>query len=132
MRKEKELITLLRNLVKLLVDEASRNSEFATRLEQVLAPLPKRSTRNKTRKSKTAPDDLPDIHDKWQSLGHTEFQLWLQDQPVEVLRALIRKHDLDAARRTVKWNDSEKLSSYIADQLQLRFNRGSSFLRGND
>ncbi len=133
MRKEKALITMLRGLVDLLDEESSRNPEFAEQLDNILAPLPKRRPAAKKKVQSTKESiDLPDIYAEWHSLGETEFRLWLQDQPVEILRSLIRKHDLDATRRTTKWKDPEKLSSFIADQLQSRVTRGSSFLRGEE
>ena len=52
------------------------------------------------------------------------------DQSVPVLRAIIRKHDLDSTRRTARWKDAEKLGDYIAGRLQGRLERGSSFMRG--
>ena len=53
---------------------------------------------------------------------------WLRDEPIQALRALIRKHDLDPARRTSKWKEAEKLSEFIADNLRSRLARGASFL----
>ncbi len=44
------------------------------------------------------------------------------------LRQVIREHELDPARRTEKWRDEEKLSGFIADQLQTRLKRGSGFM----
>lgn len=134
MRKEKALIAMLRGLVDLLDEEAGRNPKFAENLDNILAPLPKqRAVAKKKVKSEKEPVDIPDIYAIRHSLGEAEFRLWLRDQPVETLRALIRKHDLDATRRTARWKDDpEKLSGFIADQLQSRLARGSSFLRGND
>jgi hypothetical protein len=54
----------------------------------------------------------------------------LRDLPVPVLRAIIRKHELDSARRTTKWKDAEKLAAHITERLQGRLKRGSSFMRG--
>lgn len=131
MRKEKALITMLNGLVKLLSEEAVRNPDFANRLDSLLGPLqgPK-----PTPKPTGKPDqlELPDIHAEFSSRGEEEFRLWLRDQPVVVLYALIRRHDLDATRRSSKWKDPEKLSGYIADQLRSRLSRGSAFLSSGD
>ncbi len=133
MRKEKALTTMLQDLVKLLDEECGRNPDFAERLQSVLAPLPDRRALKKKRPTKKKTTiNLPDIHEQWQALGESEFRLWLRDQPAEVLRGLIKKHDLDAIRRTTRWKENEKLSAFIADQLQSRLSRGSSFLRTED
>jgi hypothetical protein len=132
MRKETALANLLRGLVDLISDEAARNPEFAASIENLLLPLPERSVRAKKAHAPKQPLTLPDIHRERDARGSTEFRLWLRDQPIPVLRGLIRQHDLDAAHRTGKWKEAEKLSGYIADQLDIRAERGSSFLRGTD
>jgi hypothetical protein len=130
MRKEKVLINLLRGLVDLLGEEAARNAEFAARLESLLAPLPgKVPTKQATPKQIS---NLPDIYTERNERGSSEFRMWLSDQPIGILRALIRHHDFDATRRTSKWRDAGKLSQFIADQLESRLARGSSFLRTAD
>jgi hypothetical protein len=131
MRKEKALITMLNGLAKLLSDEAGRNPEFANRLDSLLSPLqPEKAAPRPSNK----PDqfDLPDVYAELTARGEREFRLWLRDQPVPVLYALIRRHDLDATRRSSKWKDPEKLSAFIADQLRSRLSRGSGFLSGGD
>jgi hypothetical protein len=129
MRKEKTLISLLRGLVDLLAEESTRNPEFASKLDTLLSDLSERK-KSAQRKpvSKRDPAELPDIHAEWHTRGETEFRLWLRDQPVSVLRAVIRSEDLDATRRTTKWKEAEKLAEFIADSLRVRQSRGSSFL----
>ena len=130
MRKEKALVTMLNSLAKLLSDEAGRNPEFANRLDSILSPL--QPERTAPRPGKPDQLELPDVYAEFSSRGESEFRLWLRDQPVPVLYALIRRHDLDATRRSSKWKDPEKLSAYIADQLRSRLSRGSGFLSGGD
>ena len=131
MRKEKSLTRLLRGLVDLLAEEAERNPEFAERLDQLLAPIPHkgRSKGRGVRKAAVEPE-VPDIYRERELRGEEEFQFWLRDLPVPLLRAIIRKHDLDSARRTARWKEAEKLGAYIAERLQGRLERGSGFLRG--
>lgn len=128
MRKEKALIGLLRGLVDLLTEESARNPEFSSKLDTLLSELPeKKAAAKKT--AKTPPlEHLPDIHAEWIARGEIDFRLWLRDQPVPVLRAVIRAEDLDATRRTVKWKDAEKLADFIADSLRARQSRGSAFI----
>jgi hypothetical protein len=132
MRKEKELIQLLRGLVKLLGEEAGRNPGFANQLDGFLSPIQSPRSSQRRRAPKPEPRNLPDIHAEFTSRGETEFSIWLRDQPVDVLRALIRFHDFDATRRTPKWKDPEKLSAFITDQIRSRLARGSGFLTTGD
>lgn len=121
MRKEKALIVLFRSLVDLIQEEASRNPMFEQKLNNLLSEVP--GAKSPTAKKRPAPiseTTLPDVYAKWDELGEEEFRFWLKDQAIDVMRALIRRHDFDAARRTVKWKDREKLSAYIADQLRSR------------
>jgi hypothetical protein len=131
MRKEKALITMLNGLAKLLSDEAGRNPDFANRLDLLLSPL---QLEKATPRPSTKPDqlDLPDVYAEFTARGEGEFRLWLRDQPVPILYALIRRHDLDATRRSSKWKDPEKLSAFISDQLRSRLSRGSGFLSSGD
>lgn len=127
MRNEKALIELLRGMVDLLADESSRNPDFAARLDALLSALPARTSPSK-KSAKAEAEALPDVHAELAARSETEFQLWLNGLPVNVLRAVIRTHDLDSTRRTVKWKDAEKLAAFIAEGLRARLARGSSFI----
>lgn len=131
MRNKSSLTRLLRGLVTLLAEEANRNPDFGNKLDQLLEPLTtkKEFKSDGSRKKNTLPV-LPDIYEKWEMLGASEFEHWLRNQEIPVLHALIRKHDFDGARRTEKWKDSEKLAGFIADRLRSRLDRGGAFLRG--
>ena len=131
MRKEKELINMLRSLVDLLAEESSRNQDFAQRLDNLLSELPEKKIVKKKTNPKPSPEQLPDIHAEWNARGDTDFRLWLKDLQVAVLRAIIRVEDFDAARRTTKWKEAEKLSEFIADRLRDRQSRGSAFIGRN-
>lgn len=128
MRKEKTLIGLLRGLVALLAEESARNPEFASKVDTLLSELPERKAVPKKPTKTPSPEHLPDIHAEWNARGETDFRLWLQGQPIPVLRALIRSEDLDSTRRTAKWREAEKLAAFIADSLRARQSRGSAFL----
>jgi len=127
MRNEKTLIKLLRGVADLLASEAERNPVFAARLDQVLQDLPVRSPRAEKRASRPA-GQLPDIHAEWNARGEVDFRLWLRDQPIPILRSLIRSHGFDPTRRTSKWREAEKLSEFIAHNLRSRLSRGAVFL----
>jgi hypothetical protein len=114
-------------LVDILADEATRNPGFAERLDDVLTGLPKEAAKSGKQRV-TLPTELPDIHAEWNQRNETDFRLWLRDQPMSVLRALVRTHDFDATRRTTRWKEAEKLADFIVDGLKSRLARGSSFL----
>ena len=130
MPKKGSLSRLLRGLSQLLADEADRNPEFATRLDELLESVVQKPHVKVSRRKGVARHHLPDVYQERVSRGEDEFQFWLRDQPVPVLRAVIREHDLDSARRTAKWTDAEKLGAYIAERLQERLERGANFIRG--
>jgi len=129
MRKEKALIGLLRGLVDLVAEQSARNPEFASRLDTLLCALPETKAAPKRSAKSPSPEGLPDIHAEWNARGETDFRIWLRDQPIPVLRAVIRAEDLDATRRTAKWKEAEKLAEFIADSLRARQLRGSAFIR---
>ncbi|MBN2061886.1 MAG: hypothetical protein JW882_15860 [Deltaproteobacteria bacterium] len=130
MRKEKKLIGILSGLVDLLVEESERNPEFATRLDRILSDLPKRKTVSKRRAKKPPlPKQLPDIYAEWNARGEMEFRLWMREQPIIILRAIIRTQDFDSTHRTTKWKEAEKLADYITDNLRARLLKGSAFIR---
>jgi hypothetical protein len=127
MRKEKDVIRLARGLIDLVADEAARNSAFSEKLEALFEGLGDKRAKKVAPASPKEPSDLPDIYAEWRARGEAEFRLWLREQPIDVLRMVIREHELDPSRRAEKWREAEKLSGYIADQLQARLRRGSGF-----
>jgi len=129
MRNEKALIKLLRRIVDLLSDECERNPQFANQFAALLADLPiSKPAKTKVTARKSA-IDLPDIHAEWSTRGEENFRLWLRDQPIIVLRAVIRQQGFDPTRRTAKWNEVEKLTDFIATNLRARLSRGAAFIR---
>jgi hypothetical protein len=130
MRKEKALISLLQGLVEIIGEEAARNPEFADKLEILMSPVPDKPQRRKQPRSLPPTVETPDIYAEWRTRGEQEFRVWLSENSLEILRALIKQHELDPSRRTSRWKEPEKLSSFIADQLQSRLSRGSRFMRG--
>lgn len=133
MRSEKALVGLLRGLVQLLADESERNPEFAKRLEGLLSALPEsRRSQAAKRPARDTGTIAPDVHAEWIARGETDFRLWLRDQPIATIRAVIRAQDLDPTRRTTKWKDVEKLADFVAEGLRARLSRGSAFIGTTD
>lgn len=128
MRSEKALVALLRRLVQLLAEESVRNPEFAAKLDSILTTLPlSRPSKARTRTARES-GPLPDVHAEWRARGEADFRLWLRDQPIPIIRALIRAQDLDPTRRTVKWKEPEKLADFVTESLRARLSRGSAFI----
>jgi hypothetical protein len=127
MRKEKELMALLRGLVELLAEEADRNPIFSDKLESLLAPLSGRGA-NQQKSHKSTSERLPDLHAERAARSEADFLLWLRELPITVLRSLIRSNEFDPTGRTGKWKEVEKLSSFIVDSLRARMARGSAFM----
>lgn len=127
MRKEKQLIEMLRRLVSLLAEESARNPEFAIEVETLLSALPERRLTRVPPQKREKPVAL-DVHAEWSSRGEAEFRLWIKDQSIPALRAVISSEDIDPTRRTAKWKDAEKLAEFIADGLSARSSRGSAFM----
>jgi hypothetical protein len=127
MRNEKALIKMLRSLLDLLAQEAARNPAFAESLDKVLQDLPAKRGRG-SGAARRSPVVLPDVHGEWAKRGEDEFRLWLRDQPLDVLRLIIRVQDFDPTRRTSKWKEGQKLADFIVERLRARLAKGSSFL----
>lgn len=128
MRKEKELMALLRGLVDLLGQEADRNPAFSAKLEQLLTILPSRKSAVERSHGKSSSTQLPDLYAEHARRGEADLLLWLRDLPVSTLRTLIRTNDFDPTRRTSKWREQEKLATFVVDSLRSRMTRGSAFM----
>ncbi|WP_250527646.1 hypothetical protein [Caballeronia sp. GAWG2-1] len=79
----------------------------------------------RARSPKTA---LPDVHKEFAKLGDEGLRIWLRSLAVDTLRAIIRREDMDAARRASRWKDVGRLAEFIADALEVRRNRGAAFI----
>ena len=127
MRKEKQLIELLRRLVALLAEETARNPDFAIKVESLLSALPDKK-KSPVRSRKPEGIIVLDVYTEWSNRGEAEFRLWIRHQSMPVLRTVISSEDFDPTRRTAKWKDAEKLGEFIADGLAARLSRGSAFM----
>ncbi|WP_250511113.1 hypothetical protein [Caballeronia sp. GACF4] len=71
---------------------------------------------------------MPDVHKEFAKLGDEGLRIWLRSLAVDTLRAIIRREDMDAARRASRWKDVGRLAEFIADALEVRRNRGAAFI----
>jgi hypothetical protein len=128
MRSKKPLITLLRKLIDAVEDEASRNPHFADKLDELMRSFQEAPEMRSKPVPKRMEEVLPDVHKELALRGDRDFRVWLRGQAVETLKAVIRREDLDTARRASKWKDGDKLADFIADGLRARMSRGSAFI----
>lgn len=125
MRFSKKLTRVLRDLVALIDDEASRNPGFAERLEIITADLPERGRKTGTKKSATA---APDVSAAFQEKGEEEFRFWLRTLDLLTLKAIVKINGFDPAKVSQRWRDSDKFVSLITEQTSARLRRGSAFV----
>lgn len=130
MRKELSTSSMLGKIFEIIQDEMIRNPALERRIESALKAAYD-ELQVKERPKRTSTPIVPDIYAEWNSRGPIEFQAWLQREPFDILKEIIRREDMDAARRAAKWKDSEKLAAFITDGLRARMTRGSAFLGKN-
>nr|WP_284506103.1 hypothetical protein [Caballeronia sp. INDeC2] len=119
---------MLQGLSALVEDEASNNPAFAAKLDALIRPPEKPSGARPKTSAKLKAIDVPDVHAELAARGDEDFRAWLSAQPADVLKAIIRRQDLDPSRRSSKWKDEKKLANFIADGLRSRLSRGSAFI----
>ncbi len=130
MRNEKTLITLMRKLVDLISDECKRNPGFSEKMDALLSDFSKRREPGKKSNKSKILETIPDIYAEWYARGEINFGLWLSEQSLPILHAVIRTHELDAKNRTGKWKEAKKLADFIVEKLRARLSRGNAFIRG--
>ncbi len=126
MQPTKKLTPILRKFLALVDDEASRNQEFAAKLEAVMAELPARPTRP-PRPPKTAVA-VPNVFGVLQEKGETEFGFWIRTLDIPTLKAVIRANGFDPAKASQRWTDPDKFAGLVIEQTVARLKRGSAFL----
>ena len=126
MQSTKKLTAFLRDLLDLVDDEATRNLEFATKLNSIMAELPARPARQ-PRLPKPA-IVVPDVFVELQAKGELEFGFWVRSLDIPTLKAIIKKNGFDPAKAAQRWTDPDKFVGLVIEQTLARMKRGSSFL----
>jgi hypothetical protein len=126
MQPTKKLTPILRDLMALVDDEATRNPEFAAKLEAIMAELPARPARP-PRPPKTAVS-IPDVFAVLQEKGEVEFGFWVRTLDIPTLKAVIRANGFDPAKASQRWTDPDKFAGLVIEQTAARMKRGSAFL----
>ncbi len=126
MQPTKKLTPILRDFLALVDDEATRNPEFAAKLEAIMAELPARPVRP-PRLPKSAVS-IPDVFAVLQEKGEVEFGFWVRTLDIPTLKAVIRSNGFDLAKTSQRWTDPDKFAKLVVDQTMARMKRGSAFL----
>jgi hypothetical protein len=126
MQPTKKLTPILRNLLSLVDEEAARNSEFAARLEDIMAELPISPARPPRPPSPTV--EIPDVFAALQEKGDVEFGFWVRTLDLVTLKAVIRSNGFDPAKASQRWTDPDKFVALVVEQTVARLKRGSAFL----
>ena len=126
MQPTKKLTPILRNLLALVDDEATRNPDFAAKLEAIMAELPARPVRPPHPPKPAV--SIPDVFAALQEKGEVEFGFWVRTLDVPTLKAIIRKNGFDPAKAAQRWTNPDKFVALFIDQTLARLKRGSAFL----
>lgn len=130
MQPAQKLTQALAALVTLVEEEASRNPDFAQRLESIVADIPSAPVGKKPSKPKPAEPEAPppDVLAAYESKGESEFRFWLRDFDTTMLKAIVKANGFDPGKNSQRWSEPDKFISLIVEQTIARLRRGSSFL----
>jgi len=126
MQLTKKLIPCLREILALVDDEATRNPEFAAKLDAIMAGLPTSSARP-PRPPKISVS-IPDVFAAFQEKGEVEFGFWVRTLDIPTLKAVIKSNGFDPAKASQRWTDPDKFVGLVIEQTVSRLKRGASFL----
>lgn len=130
MQPAQKLTRALRSLITLVEEEASRNPDFAQRLEAIVSDLPSATAGKKSQKTKSAEAEAPppDVLAAYEAKGEGEFRFWLRDFDIVTLKAIVRANGFDPGKSSQRWTEPDKFIGLIAEQTDARLRRGSAFL----
>lgn len=126
MQSTKKLTSILRSLLTLVDEEATRNPEFAAKLEGITSDLPARLERS-PRPPKPA-ISIPDVFSVLQEKGEMEFSFWVRSLDIPTLKAIIKRNGFDPGKAAQRWTDPDKFIGLVIEQTISRLKRGSAFL----
>lgn len=130
MQSAQKLTRALRALLALVEEEASRNPDFAHRLEAIVSNLPSTPGGKKSRKPKAGKSHgtFPDVIAAYETKGETEFRFWLREFDLLTLKAIVKANGFDPGKNSQRWTEPDKFIALIVDQTVARLRRGSTFL----
>ena len=130
MQPAQKLTRALRSLLALVEEEASRNPEFAQRLEAIVADLPSAPSGKKIQKpqSSQSTSPPPDVFTAFEAKGESEFRFWLREHDFVTLKSIVKINGFDPGKNSQRWTEPDKLIDLIVEQTGARLRRGSAFL----
>ena len=126
MQPTQKLTAVLRDFLTVVDGEASRNPDFAAKLEAVMAQLPSRPARPP--RSPKPVVAVPEVFAELQAKGEVEFGFWVRTLDIPTLKAIIKKNGFDPAKASQRWADPDKFVGLVVEQTVSRQKRGSAFL----
>lgn len=119
----------LYDIVRVIAEEAERNSEFSTRLEEVLG-LGSEKLRTQSRAThRRAPAVLDPVDLARQ--GETALRARLQELTLEQLKDIVADYGMDSGKLVLKWKTPERIINHIAEVSIGRAKKGEGFLSSN-
>jgi hypothetical protein len=127
MRNEKNIFSIIKKFADVIADECKHNPGLSEKLEGLFTSDTKHQPVTKKKIHLEVPVELPEIYHEWNTRKDIEFKLWLTQQPIAVLKAIIREEQFDPTYKTSKWKETEKLGDFIIEKLRSRISKGGSF-----
>lgn len=115
----------LRALVAEVIEEARRNPEFSTRLEQVLGgdAKPGAASGRRRHRRDPAPFDPFIIYQH----GEQALRARLDELDIEQLKDIVAEHGMDGAKLAMKWKSADRLIELIVGSVASRSRKGEVF-----
>lgn len=121
----------LRALVTTILDEASRNPDFAERLDRALGEHSQSNRRSRVARPGNRRPPGPFDPYEVQGRGASELRRQLETLDIEQLKNIVAEHGMDASKLAMKWKSSDRLIELIIDTVASRSRKGEAF-RGQD
>jgi hypothetical protein len=126
---------ILKEIAKVIIEEADQNSEFSARLEAALgvgkcAPIAKKKTQSrKTGTPKRANRRTPAVYDPVELArqGENVLRSRLAELDLEKLKDIVADYGMDQGKLVMKWKLSEKIIHRIVEISLARAVKGEAF-----
>lgn len=116
----------LHDLVRVVVEEAERNPEFSSRLEEVLSLRPEKLQQQSRPANRRAPAVLDPVDLARQ--GESVLRERLQELSLDQLKDIVADYGMDTSKLVLKWKTPERIIDHIAEVSIGRAKKGEGFL----
>jgi hypothetical protein len=120
---------ILNDLVRVVVEEAARNEEFASRIEESLGiketkkPATPGASRGANRRAPAVLDPIELVRE-----GETVLRAKLSALTVEQLKDIVADYGMDPGRLVLKWKTPDRIIERIVEVSLGRVKKGEGFL----